>query len=50
MGKAKENPRYNVISMRVTDDEKEQLDKMRGKQSYGGLIRDKLFGATEATA
>lgn len=28
MGSMKENPRYNVISLRITDEEKAELDKV----------------------
>lgn len=41
MGKYKQNPRYNVLSIRVSDEEKALLDEMRqrDRSSITDLIR-----------
>lgn len=38
MGQMKENPRYNVISFRVTDEEKKQLEVL--KAATGANMND----------
>jgi hypothetical protein len=44
MGKFKEKPRYNVISMRVSDEEKLALEEMsiRGQTNINNLMREAL--------
>lgn len=44
MGKTKEHPRTQVISMRVTDDEKEMLEVLADKEgiSIDSIIRSAL--------
>jgi hypothetical protein len=41
MGRVKEKPRYNVVSMRVTDEEKELIQKMINPscRSIGAVLR-----------
>ena len=41
MSKYKEPPRYNVISMRVSDDERESLQKLASQNalSISGMMR-----------
>lgn len=45
MGKVKEKPRYNVISLRVTDDEKARIEKLikRSGKGPGNFLRDRIF-------
>jgi predicted transcriptional regulator len=45
MGKNIANPKYNVLSIRVTDEEKAILDEMRRytQKSISFLIREALF-------
>lgn len=53
MGRLKENPRYNVVSMRLNDSERERLDeilKASGKKTVGDVLRAKLFGARKGRA
>ncbi|WP_277058178.1 ribbon-helix-helix protein, CopG family [Trichlorobacter lovleyi] len=42
MGKYKPEPRYTVISMRVSDDEKEQIDTLRQQKSISNFAREAL--------
>lgn len=44
MGKYKENPKYNVISIRITDEEKATIDEMkrRTKKSISVLVREAM--------
>jgi hypothetical protein len=44
MGKFKEKPRYNVISMRVSDEEKLALEEMSisGQTNINNLMREAL--------
>ncbi len=44
MGKFKEDPRYNVISIRVSDQEKAYLDELsrRDKTTITNLMRDAM--------
>jgi predicted transcriptional regulator len=48
MGKYKEEPRYTVISMRVSDEEKALLDEMRrtAHKSISTLMREAVFRYT----
>jgi predicted transcriptional regulator len=45
MGKFKDQPRYNVVSIRVSDEEKELLEKMTRKDrtSLSSLLREALL-------
>jgi len=45
MGKYKDNPKYNVVSIRVTDAEKLALEEMmrRNKKSISKLMREALL-------
>lgn len=38
MGKMKENPRYNVISVRVTDEELKDINEARGIECKSQFI------------
>jgi predicted transcriptional regulator len=38
MGKWKEHPRYNVISVRLSDVEVAMLDKLRGKKRRSAIM------------
>ncbi|MBE0504706.1 MAG: CopG family transcriptional regulator [Desulfuromonadales bacterium] len=44
MGKYKKNPRYNVLSIRVTDDEKAVLHEMaqHSRKSTSALMREAI--------
>lgn len=44
MGKMRENPRYNVISMRVSDEEREQLENLvrRTQKSVSDIMREAM--------
>ncbi len=44
MGRMRENPRYNVISMRVSDEEREQLEylMMRTQKSVSDIMREAM--------
>ncbi len=44
MGKYKENPKYNVISIRVTDEEKATIDKISRytNKTVSRLMRDAI--------
>jgi hypothetical protein len=45
MGKYKENPKYNVVSMRISDDEKLALEEMtrRSSKSISRLMREAIL-------
>lgn len=45
MGRMRENPRYNVISMRVSDEEREQLESLvqRTHKSVSDLMREAMM-------
>jgi len=45
MGKYKDNPKYNVVSIRVTDEEKLALEEMmrRSNKSISNLMREALL-------
>jgi predicted transcriptional regulator len=44
MGKSKEHPKYNVLSIRVTDEEKALMDEMKKstRKSISMLLREAL--------
>ena len=44
MGRYKENPKYNVISLRISDEEKRALEKMtrHSHKSISRLLREAL--------
>jgi len=44
MGRMRENPRYNVISMRVSDEEREQLESLvrRTHKSVSDIMREAM--------
>lgn len=44
MGKYKQNPKYNVLSIRVTDEEKALMDEMKRstRKSISMLLREAL--------
>ena len=48
MGRMRENPRYNVISMRVSDDEREQLESLvrRTHKSVSDIMREAMTALT----
>jgi len=48
MGKYKENPKYNVVSIRVSDEEKALLDEMsrRDHSSLTDLMRKAIISYT----
>jgi len=54
MGKLKEKPRYYVVSMRIHDDEKKQLEAMQGegknRKTAGDVMRASLFGDRKVSA
>jgi predicted DNA-binding protein len=45
MGKMKERPRYNVISMRISDEEKEALEQVTRitSKSVSDLMREAMW-------
>jgi len=45
MGKYKDNPKYNVVSIRITDEEKLVLDEMtrRSNKSISSLMREAIL-------
>jgi predicted DNA-binding protein len=45
MGKYKENPKYNVVSMRISDEEKLALEEMtrRSSKSISRLMREAIL-------
>ena len=44
MGSMKENPRYNVVSLRLSDEEKAELDEVTrlSRKSISTIMRDAL--------
>jgi len=44
MGKTKEHPKYNVLSIRVTDEEKALMDEMKQntRKSISTLLREAI--------
>ncbi len=44
MGRMRENPRYNVISMRVSDEEREQLESLvrQTHKSVSDIMREAM--------
>lgn len=50
MGRMRENPRYNVISMRISDEEREHLENImeRTHMSISDIMREAMdhFSAT----
>ena len=44
MGRMRENPRYNVISMRITDEEREHLEHLMSKtqKSVSDIMREAM--------
>jgi predicted DNA-binding protein len=44
MGRMRENPRYNVISMRVSDEEREHLESLMNKthKSVSDIMREAM--------
>lgn len=50
MGRMRENPRYNVISMRISDEEREHLESLmnRTHKSVSDVMREAMdyFTAT----
>ncbi len=48
MGRMRENPRYNVISMRVSDEEREQLETLVRctRKSVSDLMREAMMNMT----
>jgi len=45
MGKYKENPKYNVVSMRVSNEEKQLLEEMTriSRKSISRLMREAIL-------
>jgi Ribbon-helix-helix protein, copG family len=50
MGKYKQNPKYNVVSIRVTDEEKALLEEMtrRDRTNITNLMREAISIYTSA--
>ena len=44
MGRMRENPRYNVISMRISDEEREHLENIVGQthRSISDIMREAM--------
>ena len=44
MGKMRENPRYNVVSMRISDDERIELENLMSvtDKSVSGIMREAM--------
>jgi len=44
MGKMRENPRYNVVSMRISDEERKHLDTLaqRTHKSVSDIMREAM--------
>jgi hypothetical protein len=44
MGRMRENPRYNVISMRISDEERETLERIMDstKKSISDIMREAM--------
>lgn len=51
MGRMKENPRYNVISMRVSDEERDRLELLvrNTHKSVSDLMREAMLSMTVHT-
>ncbi len=45
MGKMRENPRYNVISMRISDEERQELESLMSltDKSVSDLMREAMI-------
>ncbi|MDD2850537.1 MAG: ribbon-helix-helix protein, CopG family [Desulfuromonadaceae bacterium] len=45
MGKYKDNPKYNILSIRVTDEQKAQLDEMKRhtQKSTSMLMNEAMY-------
>jgi hypothetical protein len=45
MGKMRENPRYNVVSMRISDDERIELENLMTltDKSVSGIMREAML-------
>lgn len=45
MGKMRENPRYNVISMRISDEERNELESLMSltEKSVSDIMREAMF-------
>lgn len=50
MGKLKENPRYGIVSLRVNDAEKKQLETAakKSKKTIGDVMRARIFPSKES--
>lgn len=48
MGRMRENPRYNVISMRISDEEREKLESLvrRTHKSVSDIMREAMEAFT----
>jgi predicted DNA-binding protein len=48
MGRMRENPRYNVISMRVSDEEREYVESLvkRTQKSVSDIMREAMVALT----
>lgn len=44
MGRMRENPRYNVISMRISDEEREALEQLmqNSRKSVSDIMREAM--------
>ncbi len=49
MGRMRENPRYNVISMRISDEERDHLENLMAKthKSVSDIMREAMEYFTE---
>ena len=49
MGKMIENPRYNVVSLRISDEELDKISKLAklNRSTISEFVRLKLFGKGE---
>lgn len=45
MGRMKEKPRYNVVSMRITDEEKKALDQVKRatRKNISDILREAMW-------
>ena len=45
MGRMRENPRYNVISMRISDEERDELEQLMTKthKSVSDIMREAMI-------
>jgi Mg/Co/Ni transporter MgtE len=52
MGKMKQEPRHHVLSVRLNDSEKAQIEKAMQKEdkTAGDVVRDKVFGSRKGGA